>query len=271
MLFGFAGFLLVGVSLLFAYTAQNNKWTKAVSPSDFSLARAAGTWTYACWDGQEPLRILLLQSPFADPVFGRKVSVTFQSARVEDVLKWLEVEGISFVVNPRAFGEERVVSLSVKEQPLRDVLNAIARVLGAHWEREGNIYILKPGGSVLEIPSGTRTLRELLEELRIPKDLKQYLGVPREEVERILEGLQQRRFFERTQEGVRPFIFKSDGFIRLMDSLTPEQWALHERQGYLKVDDLTPEQRGMLGALPTNATWIISVTVDGRTLTLKNG
>ncbi|MCL6623532.1 MAG: STN domain-containing protein [Fimbriimonadales bacterium] len=229
-----------------------------------------GDWDLACLEAPEPLGSLwLLQSPFSDPAFDRKVSVTFQSARVVDVLKWLEVEGISFVVDPRSFGEERTVSLSVKDQPLRDVLNAIARVLNAHWEREGNIYILKPGRRVTEITLMPERVSELL---------RKHLGeLPRIQLGLEMERELQEKVRELLKKGTvlpekRVLLFKSGNIGQLMDSLTPEQWALHECRGYLKVEDLTPSQRALLGSLPESAhTWSITVVTNGKKLTLKSG
>ncbi len=277
LLFGVMGIALLVIAGLLVWAdpgTRDSRDGESKTATPTPTLGDVGDWGLACLEAQEPLVASLwsLQSPFSDPTFDRKVSVTFQSARVADVLKWLEVEGISFVVDPRSFGEERTVSLSVKDQPLRDVLNAIARVLNAHWEREGNIYILKPGRGFYILRPGERETGTLLTPGEVSELLRKHLG---ELLDRERELQEKAR--ELLKKGAvlpekRVLLFKSGNIGQLMDSLTPEQWALHERQGYLRVEDLTPAQRALLGSLPESAhTWSITVVINGKKLTLKSG
>ena len=65
-----------------------------------------------------------------------------------------------------------------------------------------------------------------------------------------------------------PVALKSADMKELMKSLTPDQKAKHERQGYLKLSDLNGGQKKMLGNPSGNFT--ISVNMDGQKLTIKN-
>lgn len=65
-----------------------------------------------------------------------------------------------------------------------------------------------------------------------------------------------------------PVALKSSSMKELMKSLTPDQKAKHERQGYLKLSDLSGAQKKMLGSPSGNFT--ISVNMDGQKLTIKN-
>jgi len=65
-----------------------------------------------------------------------------------------------------------------------------------------------------------------------------------------------------------PVALKSASMKELMKSLTPDQRAKHERQGYLKLSDLSGAQKKMLGN--PNGNFTISVNMDGQKLTIKN-
>jgi hypothetical protein len=58
--------------------------------------------------------------------------------------------------------------------------------------------------------------------------------------------------------------------IELIESLSAEQKAKQEKQGYLTPDDLTPKQRELLGELPKGGDWTFSFTANGRKLTIKS-
>lgn len=56
----------------------------------------------------------------------------------------------------------------------------------------------------------------------------------------------------------------------LLKSLTPAQKDLAKSQGYLKLSDLTPEQRKLTGHTG-DGTFDLTITRDGQTLKIKNG
>ncbi|MEP0765126.1 MAG: hypothetical protein HRF45_01100 [Fimbriimonadia bacterium] len=67
------------------------------------------------------------------------------------------------------------------------------------------------------------------------------------------------------------FEFRGGDVRQLMDSITPKQWALHEKQGYLKLSDLTPKQRNMVGIRGGPGSQItMSFMLDGKKLTIKS-
>jgi uncharacterized coiled-coil protein SlyX len=72
------------------------------------------------------------------------VSVQFHDTSVGDVLSWLEKQGVSFVVSDPKL-KERTITLNIQNQPLDEVVDAIANALGGHWDRKGNIRIYKDG------------------------------------------------------------------------------------------------------------------------------
>jgi len=58
---------------------------------------------------------------------------------------------------------------------------------------------------------------------------------------------------------------------KLMGSISKAQWDKHAKQGYLKLSDLTPEQRKMLGQNDLKGTWELSYSINGKSLKIKNG
>jgi len=66
------------------------------------------------------------------------------------------------------------------------------------------------------------------------------------------------------------FILKGQNFGDLTKSITPAQKELQKKQGYLKVSDLTPEQRKLAGISGDGKGAIeITITRDGETLKIK--
>lgn len=57
---------------------------------------------------------------------------------------------------------------------------------------------------------------------------------------------------------------------KLAESLTPEQIAKNEKNGHLTFEDLTPEQRDMLGDWSKDSQFTITVSRDGKTVTIKS-
>ena len=56
----------------------------------------------------------------------------------------------------------------------------------------------------------------------------------------------------------------------LLESLTPEQKAKQDKQGYLTMEDLTPKQRAMLGDIPKDGNWTFSYSIEGKHVTIKS-
>jgi hypothetical protein len=65
-------------------------------------------------------------------------------------------------------------------------------------------------------------------------------------------------------------IFKSADVSKLLDSLTPAQQAQAKKQGYLTPADLSASQKAMLGGLSKDGYFTITISKDGKKLTIKN-
>jgi hypothetical protein len=59
-------------------------------------------------------------------------------------------------------------------------------------------------------------------------------------------------------------------FKALAASFTPEQKQKHERQGFLRYSDLTPQQRRYLGHMTNDGDWTVKYSGDGHEFTIKS-
>lgn len=76
-----------------------------------------------------------------DTQLERKVTGSFRDATLGEVLKWLTVEGLSFVADSSTLaGTDMRLTANILDRPLKDVLDAIAEAFGGKWTRHGNVY-----------------------------------------------------------------------------------------------------------------------------------
>ncbi|MER3414568.1 MAG: hypothetical protein C4340_07035 [Armatimonadota bacterium] len=216
------------------------------------------------------------QDPLAGNVFDQRVSAEFQEATLAEVLRWLASTGVNFVADPTSAGDAKV-TLSVKDVPLRDLLRAIEQVFHGTWTKNGEVYAFKAKarsrleGAWPDAPRfNNEEWRKWMEEFgrRLPD-----VAGP-DQVEEFLRRFREAlppefRRFERFGPGSpRFFRFDTPDIGRLFESITDEQWRKHDQKGYLTPDDLTEEQRAMLGQ--ADGTFSITLSVNGRTLNLRS-
>ena len=138
----------------------------------------------------------------------RRLTGSFENATLKDVLKWLSQQGVSFVARADADGNARL-SLSIQDQPIQDVMDAIASAFDTQWEKKGNTYILKQSPRVIVEGVPLRDLAPIpgtkrIEELVLPPGLKSLEG---------FEVLPPQVFGEEFKEGVPlpPMFFEKSG------------------------------------------------------------
>lgn len=73
----------------------------------------------------------------------KKVSLTLDGT-VNDLVKWLSKEGVSFVIDKDALKNKKI-SVNISNQPLDDVMSALGDVMGGTWVQRGNVYTFKDG------------------------------------------------------------------------------------------------------------------------------
>lgn len=79
----------------------------------------------------------------AQSKISKRVSCSFENATVAEVLKWLSTQGQSFVADENVAASKRKVTVNIVEQPIDDVLDAIASGLNCKWEKKGDVLVLK--------------------------------------------------------------------------------------------------------------------------------
>ncbi len=225
------------------------------------------------------------------------VSVRFNDAHVGEVLSWLEHQGVSFVVaDPKL--KERTITVSIENQPLDDVADAIASALGGHWEKQGNIRIYrngtrgvldlygfsKPGAQWFSLSpnqmKGGGTKDYVFQELPPDKGLQNFGGQFKVFEKDLKSGKNSELFGSKVQD-----LLKSNGkdrysvftwgsnkfdFDKFSKSLTDHQKDLMKSQGYLKLSDLTAAQRDMIGVKETPENLEIEYSKNGQTIKIKS-
>ncbi len=215
----------------------------------------------------------------AAPLFDKRVSVEFKDATISEVLNWFSTTGVNFVA-PTMVKDQRV-TLKVQDVPLRDVLRALSDVFGLTWSKQGEVYTLKPRAGQLfqfdnprDLPErrfffNDRDLEEWLKNLprfndpRLDADVRERL----EELFRRFRDLPFEPAPKKEKGFANAFSFDVGNVEKLLDSLTDEQWKKQESQGYLSLNDLTAEQRELLGNPPSP--FEMSVEVRGKRLVIK--
>ncbi len=76
------------------------------------------------------------------------ISVVFRNATFDQVSKWLVGRGFNLVIPAETSKSNRKVSLSLKDVPAEEGLDAIATALGGRWTRKGSVRVFQPGRSV---------------------------------------------------------------------------------------------------------------------------
>ncbi len=131
-----------------------------------------------------------------------------------------------------------------------------------------------------------KELGQLHKELALPEGAMKFLMVPelegkeREEMKQKIQELMKKGGdgkFELRLEPGKPmpegewsvFVGGGGNFPKLLDSLTPAQLELSKKQGYLTPKDLTDAQKKLLGKQP-EGDWMISVSMNGKSLTIKS-
>ncbi len=230
----------------------------------------------------------------SSPAFDKLVSVTFDNAPLADVMRWLTQQGVQLAAETTQ-RDNRKLTLNAQNQPLRDVLLAIAGAFDAKWERQGEILTLKRNPVIVgewddsmfknlrDFPMprlDSEKLRQFFQEHRfsIPPDMdfeKFEFDIEKFFDEENLK-LDMKKLFEgrgNLFERLRSFpssTFSIQNIEKVYESLTPEQVQKHEAQGYLLFDDLTAEQKKMLGMVSNGTHWVISIARDGKQFTLRS-
>jgi hypothetical protein len=83
-----------------------------------------------------------------------KVTVQFRGVKASEVFSWLENRGVNFVVSQSEVAKDTNISLNLQDVTLDAAVDAIARALGGHWEKENGIRIFKRGESPFRFYSG---------------------------------------------------------------------------------------------------------------------
>ncbi len=232
----------------------------------------------------------------------RKVTVKFNNASAGDVLKWLTKQNVNFVANTDTLPKSKI-TVNLSNVPLHEALGAVADALGGAWMVKGSTLIFHTGGVRFSPFATTRNYTFPSEGFRTidPRafkmqplegrafaysfDEKAYKDLGK------LKGLDGKtfnyQFDDKAFKELKRFNEKDDALGRIngtfgfkkvdakkfLDSMSATQKDLMKKQGYLKVSDLTEDQKKMIfdnpiGELPKEFTFMLNL--DGQKVIIKN-
>jgi hypothetical protein len=235
-------------------------------------------------------------SPAQRTLESKRVSAKFNQANAREIVGWLISNGVNFVVNDEDLPAKKSISMNLVDQPLGEVLQAIGTALEGRFVRRGEIYVFRPGINPMEefewtpgrtprlgspmtpMPPLTLEQRKQLEALdgkvfRFDFDTK--------ELERTFKDLDKKFNSEEFRKNFRNLEMKVEGLTpglapgtrltfnveQLLKSLSKAQKEKHAKQGFLMLDDLTPEQRKFIGG---GKEIDIEIRRDGETYRFKS-
>ena len=232
----------------------------------------------------------------------RKVSVKFNNAGASDVLKWLTKQNVNFVANTDTLPKSKI-TVNLANVPLHEALDAVADALGGAWMVKGSTLIFHTGGVRFSPFATTRNYTFPSEGFRTidprafkmqPLDGRAFAYSFDEKAYKDLgklKGLDGKtfnyQFDDKAFKELKTFNEKDGVFARtngtfgfkkvdakkFLDSMSDAQKDLMKKQGYLKVSDLTEDQKKMIfenpkGELPKQFTFMLNL--DGQKVTIKN-
>lgn len=194
----------------------------------------------------------------------RRVTRSFTTAPLSEVLKWLSGEGVNFVANESDFTGDAKLTINIANQPIGDAMDAIADAFDARWTRHGNVYTLQRGSRILLPPVPPGPMGGIYPPMGETTPPAGEMNNPPFPGETPPGGIT----LPRDSEGA-PFVWRSQELGKLVQSLTASQRAKQTRRGYLTLADLTPDQAGMLGTLPPGRDWSITYVIGKSKLILR--
>lgn len=247
------------------------------------MGNTLGTLIGAATLGLGTLGITLAnQEPLQAPTPDKRVSASMNNASMDDVLEWLRRTGVNFVIDAGDPAARARLNINVNNQPLKDVMDAIAEALGGEWQKNGDVYSLRSGHGFEAAPPAMGELQMFDEgEMRAwgehlaPKIREHLRGMEGFENFEELAPLIEKQFgemgpgFEKRMHELAPKLEKlkdlelelkgldelppmhfrmldDENVSKLLKSITPKQKELMKSRGHLTPDDLTSDQKAML-------------------------
>jgi hypothetical protein len=224
-----------------------------------------------------------------------------QSMSAGEMINYLKEQDTKFIVETTKVDPNKKFEVNLKGLSSDEAAKAIAQALDLAAVKEGNVWVLRDGmpfGFTFNGMDGLDFDFEEMKELRGLSELKELKELEKMNFE--FKGLseEQRKEMEKAMKEVEKSLSKikieiNEGELKglgekirkevgtatrielkriddLIKSITSDQWKLMEKQGHLKLSDLTPAQKELLGNPQGNEEMSITINRDGKKLTIKN-
>jgi len=133
------------------------------------------------------------QTPRTAQSMGKPLTGKFTNAKPQEVLNWLQRNGVNFVIESGQIDKDARITLNVENQPREAVVDAISSALGGHFTLRNGIYVFRKGYGTLApsiefrslprtvlpgrvLPPAAPTAPQIKVRTLNPEDLKAELG-----------------------------------------------------------------------------------------------
>jgi|GEM_PF-2433173 len=122
---------------------------------------------------QEPKLVEHVSTTVQGTGQGQRVTVQFRNAKAEEVLRFLENKGVNFVIADKDMPKNETITVNAQDQPVENVLDAIASALGGHWENQRGVRVFRKGpGTYFRVQGAREALGA--PRMMTPPDVKFY-------------------------------------------------------------------------------------------------
>lgn len=213
----------------------------------------------------------------------RKVSLHVKDASLKDVLS--KLPKVDYAVDADTFKDRRI-TLNLTDVTVTTALNAIAAAIDAHWDTVGGVHVLKKGAGFgfgnssfrsfalpsQPFPGDGKFEFKTAPRFELFKDGKGFQGFTPEQQKKIEKSLElSRKQFQALPDfqKLRTLDSGTTNVDALLKSITLAQKEIIQKQGFLKLSDLTAEQRKFTG-FSGDGSFEMTITRGKETLKIKS-
>ena len=124
-----------GIASIPAFAGQDPEMNQQfAAPSDDLAVTVSGTAS------ESPIQTVRVVERSSKLLTGK-----FTNAKPQDVLNWLQKNGINFVIESGQLDKDARITLNVEKQPAESVVDAISAALGGHFANRNGILVFQKG------------------------------------------------------------------------------------------------------------------------------
>jgi hypothetical protein len=180
-----------------------------------------------------------------DQKLQRRISLNVENEKLATVFQKLTKEGVNLVIPAQLLNSTATVSITVQDQPIHDVMWALAAAGGGAWQRVGDIYVfisipmhMPRQGLIVDPSQPIPTMGTAVAADSMP--------APSTTVAAPQNATVATEFMAPMPASYISISTSYAGVSRLLSSVTDVQWERMWKRGYLRWSELSKAQRSMV-------------------------